>query len=111
MKFFVELEKSKIFEAIIYILFYSTSVAGIIFLFTGYYYITITIFLLWLWFIVLPYYILFEKRNMKHAFIDFLNILDTPIDDLKHSLNGKKIFGYTVSFPKWLMKGSGNPNK
>jgi len=111
MKFFVELEKTKSFQAIISILFSLTSVAGIIFLFTGYYYITITVFLLWILFIVLPYYILFEKRDINHAFIDFLNIIDTPIDDLKHSLNGKKIFGHTISFPKWLMKGSGNPDK
>jgi hypothetical protein len=111
MKFFVELEKTKIFQTIICILFPLTLVAGVVFLFTGHYYVTITIFLLWLWFIVLPYYILFEKRDIKHAFTDFLNILDNPIDDLKHQIHGMKIFGKTIYLPKWLMRGSGKSDK
>jgi hypothetical protein len=34
------------------------------------------------------------------------NIVDDPIDNLKHKIHGTNVFGYTIYLPKWLMKGS-----
>lgn len=39
---------------------------------------------------------------------EFINFIDDPWDDLKHKINGMKIFGYTIRIP---MRGSGNPDK
>lgn len=39
------------------------------------------------------------------------NLVDDPIDDLKHKIHGAKVLGYTIYLPKWLMKGSGKEDK
>jgi hypothetical protein len=39
------------------------------------------------------------------------NFIDDPVDDIKHKIHGMTIFGKTFYLPRWLMKGSGNPDK
>lgn len=111
MKIFVDLEDNKIFKAIITIIFYLSSIVGVSFIFTGQFYITLSILLLWILFIMFPYHYLFEKRDMEHAFNDFINLIDDPIDNIKHKIHGMKIFGKTIYLPKWLMRNTDNPDK
>lgn len=40
-----------------------------------------------------------------------INIIDDPVDDVKHALHGLEIFGFKIYLPGWLMPGSGNPDK
>lgn len=110
MKFFVKLEDNKIFRIIVNLLFYGSSLVGFIFLFYKNFWVLPIIYLLWL-IMLIPYGILFEKKSVKHSFSDFFNIIDDPIDDLKHKLHGMEIFGITIRLPKWLMRGSGDPEK
>lgn len=42
---------------------------------------------------------------------NFVNIVDDPIDNLKHTVHGLSIFGLKVYLPKWLMRGSGEDDK
>jgi hypothetical protein len=39
------------------------------------------------------------------------NIVDDPVDDIKHKLHGLTIFGWTFYLPSWLMGGSGKDDK
>jgi hypothetical protein len=110
MKFFVDLEDNKIFKAIVNLLFYGSSIVGFIFLFYKNFWILPLTFIFWC-IMIIPYGILFEKKSIEHAFSDFFNIIDDPVDDIKHKLHGMKIFGITIRLPKWLMRGSGNPEK
>lgn len=111
MKFFVKLEDNKVFNLIIQVLFSLSSVISLFYLFKGNYYVILITFISWNIFILIPYYFLFEKRNIEHAYKDFTNILDGPIDGLKHKIHGMKLFGKTIYLPQWLMKGSGKENK
>lgn len=47
----------------------------------------------------------------KWRFRNFINIIDDPVDEIKHSINGIRIFGWEIHLPKWLMKGSGDKSK
>jgi hypothetical protein len=111
MKLFVDLEDKKWFIYLFEFLFYMSSITGFVFLFYKNYYVLPVIFIFWLLFIIFPYRYLFEKRNIEHAFDDFCNLIDNPIDDLKHKIHGMKIFGKTIYLPKWLMRGSGEQDK
>ncbi|MEJ5360208.1 MAG: hypothetical protein WHT06_16220 [Desulfobacterales bacterium] len=35
------------------------------------------------------------------------NLIDDPVDDLKHKIHGAKIFGVRIYLPRWLMRGAG----
>jgi hypothetical protein len=39
------------------------------------------------------------------------NLVDDPIDDLKHKVHGMKIFGKIIHLPNWLMKIKNNRDK
>lgn len=39
------------------------------------------------------------------------NLVDDPVDDLKHKLHGLKIGPWTLYLPRWLMRGSGDNTK
>ncbi len=110
MKFFVDLEKTNMFQWGVSILFYLTLIVSGWYGYNNNFYVITAVLLLWALFIIVYGY-LFEKRNIKHTLNDFMNLIDTPIDDLKHKIHGMKIFGYTIYLPKWLMKGSGKVDK
>lgn len=40
-----------------------------------------------------------------------INLIDDPVDDLKHKINGIKILGMKFYLPSWLMRGTGKPGK
>ena len=42
---------------------------------------------------------------------NFVNIVDDPIDNIKHMVHGMSVFGLVIYLPKWLMPGSGEDNK
>lgn len=111
MKLLVDLEDKKWFKYLIEALFYISSFISFVFLFYKNWYVLPVVFIFWILFIILPYRYLFEKRDIGHAFSDFFNLIDDPIDDLKHKIHGMKIFGITIRLPKWLVSGSGDPEK
>jgi hypothetical protein len=39
------------------------------------------------------------------------NLIDDPVDNVKHKLHGLKIGPWRIRLPKWLMRGSGDPTK
>ena len=110
MKFFVDLERNFFFKLAINLLFYSYMLMGIIALFFKELYI-IPVVVFWIWFIFMPYNFFFEKHSLTKSLKDFINIIDDPIDDIKHKIHGMKIFGHTFYLPSWLMKGSGKDDK
>jgi len=80
MKLFVDLEDKKWFKYLFEFLFYMSSITSFVFLFYKNYYVLPAIFIFWLLFIIFPYRYLFEKRNIDHAFGDFFNLIDNPIE-------------------------------
>lgn len=38
---------------------------------------------------------------------NFINIVDDPVDNIKHKIHGMSIFGLKIYLPKWLMKATG----
>lgn len=42
---------------------------------------------------------------------NFINLVDDPVDNLKHWLHGRRVLGLTIRLPAWLMRGSGKPGK
>lgn len=42
---------------------------------------------------------------------NFMNLIDDPIDDLKHKIHGAKVLGVRIHLPDWLMRGRGDPDK
>ena len=42
---------------------------------------------------------------------NFENIIDDPIDDIKHKVHGLSVFGLKIRLPGWLMQGEGKPDK
>lgn len=50
----------------------------------------------------------FNKESWDWRYRNFINLIDDPVDDVKHWLNGRKILGYTIRIP---MRGSGDDTK
>ena len=50
-------------------------------------------------------------RSISWRWRNFVNLIDDPVDNFKHKIHGAKIFGIRIRLPKWLMRGSGDPNK
>jgi hypothetical protein len=42
---------------------------------------------------------------------NLVNLVDDPIDDVKHKLHGMQVLGMTFYLPPWLMKSSGKEGK
>jgi len=63
------------------------------------------------WEEIKEYYRDWKYNNWNWRWRNLENIVDDPIDDLKHKIHGAKIFGFTIRLPKWLMPGSGDDTK
>jgi hypothetical protein len=50
-------------------------------------------------------------KSMDWRWRNFMNLIDDPIDDIKHTLHGARIFGLKIRLPDWLMRGRGDPDK
>jgi len=57
------------------------------------------------------YFKFWSYKGWEWRIRNFENIVDDPIDDIKHKINGISIFGLKIRLPSWLMKGSGDPDK
>jgi hypothetical protein len=57
------------------------------------------------------FYTLWPYCDWSWRWRNFINLIDDPVDDLKHKLHGMRIFGWTLYLPKWLMSGSGEADK
>jgi hypothetical protein len=63
------------------------------------------------WEEIKEYYRDWKYNNWNWRWRNLENIVDDPIDDVKHKIHGAKIFGYVIRLPKWLMPGSGDDTK
>ena len=63
------------------------------------------------WEEVKDYFRNFRAQTWDWRWRNLENIVDDPIDNLKHKIHGTKIFGYTIRLPKWLMPGSYEEDK
>jgi len=63
------------------------------------------------WEEIKEYYRDWKYNNWNWRWRNLENIVDDPIDDVKHKIHGAKIFGYTIRLPKWLMPGSYEEDK
>jgi hypothetical protein len=98
-----DVEHSKPFKYIVNVMFWlSVFVSG--FFISIDYKITLYIIGGWVTLILCVYWPLFLKKGPLDAFSEFGNVIDDPIDDLKHKIHGMKIFGYTIYLPGWLMR-------
>ena len=52
-----------------------------------------------------------RARDWGWRLRNLVNLLDDPVDDLKHRLHGMRVFGMTIYLPRWLMRGSGKDEK
>jgi hypothetical protein len=101
-------ERSKPFKYIVNIIFWlSIFVSG--FFISIDYKITLYIIGVWIALIICVYWPLFLKKGILDAFREFGNIIDDPIDNIKHKIHGMKIFGYTIRLPHWLMRNQEDP--
>jgi hypothetical protein len=50
-----------------------------------------------------------SKQGWKKQLKDVENLIDDPVDDLKHKVHGMKMLGYRVYLPKFLMSGKDDP--
>lgn len=57
------------------------------------------------------YFIRWPRESWGWRVDKLENIVDDPVDNVKHWLHGRMIFGYRIRLPKWLMQGSGRPDK
>jgi hypothetical protein len=53
----------------------------------------------------------FGSQSWDWRFRNVVNLIDDPVDDLKHKINGMQILGMTFYLPSWLMKNSGDDSK
>jgi hypothetical protein len=53
----------------------------------------------------------FGSQNWDWRWRNLINLVDDPVDNVKHKLHGMKIMGMTFYLPSWLMKGSGDDSK
>jgi len=104
-----DVEGSKWFKIPVNILFwFSIIVAG--FCIPINYKISFYIIGTWVALILCVYWPLFLKKNPIDAFSEFVNVIDDPIDDLKHKIHGATIFGYKIYLPSWLMGNNEEDN-
>jgi len=57
------------------------------------------------------YFLLWPYESWGWRWRNLENLVDDPVDDLKHWLHGRKVLGFTIRLPQWLMQGSGKPDK
>jgi hypothetical protein len=50
-------------------------------------------------------------RSISWRWRNFVNLIDDPVDNFKHWLNGLTVFGYKIRLPDWLMRGRDRPDK
>lgn len=50
-------------------------------------------------------------RKPSEVFKKFINMIDDPVDDLKHEVHGMVWFGRRIFWPEGFMQGSGDPCK
>lgn len=63
------------------------------------------------WQEIKEYFAFWPINGWEWRIRNFENLIDDPIDDVKHKIHGMSIFGLKIYLPKWLMGGSGDPNK
>jgi|GEM_PF-2883366 len=98
------LDKNKKFKGIIQLIFYLSILISFLFIVMRNYWVILWVFLFWMFIILVPYKFLFKKKDIEHAFNDFFNIVDGPIDKIKEKIHGAHLpFGYEINI-SFLMK-------
>jgi len=98
-----DFEGSKLFKIPVNIAFWLSVFAVVVFLFINYR-VSLYITAGWCVLIICVYWPLFLKSP-----IEFIDVIDDPLDDLKHKIHGMTIFGYTIYLPSWLMRNKEDP--